>query len=193
MMINAHSSTPTSTPAIQSRWITQAKDGDKSAFSALLESYQQAIFKLCYQHLQNYEDAEDATQETFLRAYNKLHTYQERYAFSTWLFSIARNYCLDQLKRSRPNFVSWDELPEWRHPIHDEGIHPEKALISSETSLTLRTIVQTLPQNYGEVVTLRYWERASCQEIARSLGVTVNTVKGRLFRARKHIYNLYSM
>ncbi|MEM7030277.1 MAG: sigma-70 family RNA polymerase sigma factor [Chloroflexota bacterium] len=183
--------TNTTTPVMQARWINQAKEGDQAALASLLESYRSAIYKVCYQLLQNQEDAEDATQETFLRAYRKLHTYQDRYAFSTWLFRIARNYCLDQLKRARFSNVSWDDLPEAYYP-RDETQQPEKIIIAAETTLTLRTLVEALPENYNEVVTRRYWQKASCQEIAQSLGTTVSTVKGRLFRARKHMHARYS-
>lgn len=175
----------------QQQWLRRAKAGDQQAFSQLVESYQQAVINLSYQLLHNVDDAHDAAQETFLRAYCKLDTYQDGRSFATWLFAIARNYCLDQLKKNRPQSVSWDELPEQYHPSQSMMGQPEATLIANETKITLRTVVRSLPKDYRQVVSRRYWQTESCQEIAQALDTTVNTVKGRLFRARKEIRSQY--
>jgi RNA polymerase sigma-70 factor (ECF subfamily) len=129
-------------------------------------------------------EAEDAAQETFLRSYTKLDTYQDNRKFSSWLLSIASHYCIDRLRRRRYQMVSWDDLPPWRFfPASDP--QPEQAALTHEQHNAIRKLLETLPEDYRAAVVLRYWHEMSYEEIAESLDTTISAIKSRLFRARQ--------
>jgi len=169
----------------QTMWLRRTKNGDSTAFSYIAEKYQQSVYNLCYRMLGNAEDAEDAAQEVFIRAYAKLDTYDDTSKFSTWLFSIASHYCIDRLRRRRFNFIPWDDLGSWYH-FPDQGTpQPEQVLIKAETAQEIQNLLNLLPPDYRLAVILKYWYAMSCQEIAQTLETTVSAVKSKLFRARK--------
>ncbi len=97
--------------AQEALWITKALDGDDSAFGQLVEQYQRPVFSLCYRMLGNSNAAEDAAQESFLRAYTHLKRYDPKRSFATWLLSIASHYCIDQMRKRRLDTISTDALP----------------------------------------------------------------------------------
>ncbi len=167
----------------QSCWIALAKAGDRAAFCRLVEKYQRPVYNLCYYMLKNAEDAEDAAQEVFLRAYAKLDSYDDQRRFSTWLFSIASHYCLDRWKTRRFHLVSWDELGD--RFFGGNSAHPEKTLLEAEASQEVRDLLQCLRPDYRLVVILKYWHTMSYQEMAQTLNTTVSAIKSKLFRARK--------
>ena len=167
----------------QAKWITLTKQGDRAAFGNLVEKYQRPVYNLCYHMLRNADEAEDATQEVFLRAYAKLDTYDEQRQFSTWLFSIASHYCLDKLKSPRLPLVSWDSLRDY-WPDGDTA-QPEKILLGAETTQEVRALLETLKPDYRAAIILKYWYTLSYQEIAQTLDATVSAIKSRLFYARK--------
>ena len=169
----------------QRLWLKQTKDGDSLAFNNIVEKYQQSIYNLCYQMLKNGDDAEDAAQEVFTRAYFKLDSYNNTGKFSTWLFSIASHYCIDQLRKRRFQMIPWDELASWYRFPDQTSRQPEKTLIEIEASQELRSLLNLLPPDYRLVVILKYWYAMSYQEIAESLKTTISAVKSKLFRARK--------
>ena len=108
---------PQVTTAMQAQeqaWALAAQKGDQVAFMHIVEAYQRPVYNLCYRMLGDSAEAEDAAQETFLRAYTKLDTYQQTRKFSSWLLAIASHYCIDKLRQRRHTVVSWDELPPWR-------------------------------------------------------------------------------
>jgi RNA polymerase sigma-70 factor (ECF subfamily) len=167
----------------QTRWIAQIKAGDRTAFSQIVEKYQQPVYNICYHMLKNTEEAEDAAQEVFLRVYSKLDTFDDERQFSTWLFSIASHYCLDRWKKRRFQLVSWDDL---KHCLSErEAIQPEKVLLEAEATQEVHDLLQTLQPDYRLVVILKYWHTMSYEEIANTLDTTVSTIKSKLFRARK--------
>ena len=169
----------------QTRWLTMTKNGDRLAFNHLVEKYQQAIYNFCYQMLKNGDEAEDAAQEVFMRAYFKLDSYAETHKFSTWLFSIASHYCIDRLRSRRFQLVSWDGLDPW-YSGPDQGIpQPERALLKAETVQEVQILLDTLSPDYRAIIILKYWHTMSYQEIAQTLETTVSAIKSRLFRARK--------
>lgn len=165
-------------------WATAAQKGDSAAFLHIVEAYQRPVYNLCYRMLGDAVQAEDATQETFLRVYTKLNTYNHERKFSSWVLSIASHYCIDQLRRRRYQMVSWDDLPPWRWlPATDP--EPEDAVLTNEAHDTLHTLLDTLPPDYRATIILRYWHEMSYDEIAETLNTTVSAVKSRLFRARQ--------
>ena len=165
-------------------WIARARYGDDNAFSRLVETYQRPVFNLCYRMLGDPAEAEDAAQETFIRAYTRLASYDPNRKFSTWLLSIASHYCIDLLRRRRFSLVSWDDLPPW-HWLSDPQPGPEEVALRHEAQDQAQKLVDTLPSDYRAAVILRYWHELTYQEIARALGVTLPAVKSRLFRARQ--------
>ncbi len=171
----------------EQHWATAAQRGDRLAFMRIVEAYQRPVHNLCYRMLGgDVTEAEDAAQETFLRAYTKLNTYNPSRKFSSWLFSIASHYCIDRLRQRRYQMVDWDELPG-----PDQGMlsgaepQPEAATVAREEHDTLHTVLNALPPDYRAATILRYWHELSYDEIAETLDTTVSAIKSRLFRARQ--------
>lgn len=165
-------------------WIAQARGGDQAAFANLVELYQRPVYNLAYRMLGSAQDAEDASQETFLRAYVQLDTYQPERRFASWLLSIAAHYCIDQLRRRRFTWLPLDNLPflDW---LSGGEVEPEGATLQREERDQVRQLLTRLPANYRLVIVLRYWYDLSCQEIADVAGLTESAVKTRLYRARE--------
>jgi RNA polymerase sigma-70 factor (ECF subfamily) len=167
----------------QRLWISQARQGDQDAFCRLVEKYQQPVFNICCRMLNNAEDAEDAAQEIFLRAYTKLDTYDTSRQFSTWLFAIASHYCIDRWKKRRFQLVAWDDL---KNVLSDsESNQPDRVVAQRDADREVRDLLAKLPADYRMAVVLRYWQTMSYEEMAETLNTSVSAVKSRLFRARK--------
>jgi RNA polymerase sigma-70 factor (ECF subfamily) len=168
-------------------WITKTKRGDSAAFNNIVNKYQQSVTSLCYHMLQDVLEAEDATQEVFIRAYTKLDSYDEQRKFSSWLLAIASHYCLDQLKKPRRYPVSFDDVLSETFPNSNPAVQPEVVLIKNETAQEVRQYLNTLPSVYRTVITLKYWQAMPYQEIAQALNTTVSAIKSNLFRGRRKI------
>ena len=162
--------------------IDQAQKGDAGAFTQVVEAYQRPVFNLCYRMLGNPEDAEDAAQETFLRAYDHLKRYDRQRSFSTWLLSIAAHYCIDQLRKHRMTFLSPPPFPELDIPDANPG--PEVAFHRHEDQQRVQDLLTSLSPQDRAAVAMYYWYDFSYEEIAESLKLTVSAVKSRLHRAR---------
>ncbi len=162
-------------------WILQSLQGDQQAFANLVTRYQRQVYNLAYRMLGGAEDAEDATQETFLRAYTALASFEMGRKFSSWLLSIASNLCIDILRRRRYAWLSLDDVSfRLVSPIEE----PAGALLRWEESGQVQHLLQRLPEKYRLVVVLRYWYDLPYEEIAATTGLSLNTVKTRLHRAR---------
>jgi RNA polymerase sigma-70 factor (ECF subfamily) len=175
------------TPEMQAQekaWALAAQTGDREAFISIVEAYQRPVYNLCYRMLGDVNEAEDAAQETFLRAYTKLKTYQPAHKFSSWLLSIASHYCIDRLRKRRHQMISWDDLPPWR-VLPDTQPEPEEATVKHEAHDSVHALLETLPADYRAATVLRYWYEMSYDEIAQTLDTTVSAIKSRLFRARQ--------
>lgn len=162
-------------------WITQALDGDRAAFAQLMHRYAGAVYNLAYRMLGSAEDAEDASQEIFLRAYTRLSSFDRTRRFSTWLLSIGSNYCIDRLRRRRFAWLTLDDAA-YALPSHEPG--PERSALSSEQRAIVQRALQRLPDNYRIVTVLRYWNDLSYEEISQATGLPESTIKTRLHRAR---------
>jgi RNA polymerase sigma factor (sigma-70 family) len=158
--------------------------GDQNAFAGLVERYKDAVHNLSYRMLSNTTEAEDVTQETFVRAYTQLATYKPVHKFSTWLLSIASHLAIDQLRRRRFLTLPLEDVPilEW---IADVGAGPEQSALESEQQDEIQQYLQRLPSKYRAVIVLRYWYDFSYEEIATALNLTPPLVKARLHRARE--------
>jgi RNA polymerase sigma-70 factor (ECF subfamily) len=164
-------------------WIRQAVAGDHEAFSHLVEAYQIPVYNLAYRMLGDAREAEDAAQETFLRAYTRLTTYQTDKKFSSWLLAIASHHCIDRLRRRRFTWLSLDELPFLDQAAGARN-QPEEAALRQEERDEVRKMLDQLPPQYRAAVILRYWYELSYREIAEVMGTTESAVKSRLYRAR---------
>jgi len=164
--------------------IQAALRGDATAFTRLVEMYQRPVYNLAYRMLGDGDEAEEAAQETFLRAYTQLSTYQPERKFSSWLFSIASHYCIDRLRRRRLNWLSIenDEAPD--EVLSSAEPDPEGMMIRKEKEAVVHKMLAMLPPDYRLPVVLRYWYDMSYEEIAETTHSTVSAVKSKLFRAR---------
>ncbi|MFQ5812763.1 MAG: sigma-70 family RNA polymerase sigma factor [Anaerolineae bacterium] len=165
-------------------WIQRALAGDQEAFACLVEAHQTAVYNLAYRMLGNAVEAEDAAQETFLRAYTRLNTYDSERKFSSWLLAIASHHCIDRLRRRRFT-LSLDELPPWRWLASSS--RPEEVVIQSEERDEIHQLLDQLPPHYRAAVILRYWYDLSYQEIAEAMETTESAVKSTLYRARRRL------
>lgn len=169
-------------------WLEQARKGDKTAFGKLIEAYQAPVYNLAYRMLNNSGEAEEAAQEAFIRAYTRLHTYNPKHKFSTWMLSITSNYCIDLIRKRRALLLSIDEpLPPHPALMSEKSAGPESQLVMNEQQEMVQALLQELPEDYREAVVLRYWYELSYDEIATTMDTTVSAVKSRLFRARKQL------
>jgi RNA polymerase sigma-70 factor, ECF subfamily len=167
-------------------WLEQARRGDQAAFSRLVEAYQRPVYNLCYRMLSNSPEAEDAAQETFMRMYTKLHTYQPDRKLSSWVLSIASHYCIDRLRRRRGQWLSLDEEP-MINTLPSQNHGPEDLALRAESRDEVQRLVDMLPAAYRVPLILRYWNDLSYAEIAEVMGLTVQAVKSRLHRARLQV------
>jgi RNA polymerase sigma-70 factor, ECF subfamily len=167
-------------------WLDLARRGDQAAFARLVEAYQRPVYNLCYRMLSNAPEAEDAAQETFVRMYTKLHTYQPERKLSSWVLSIASHYCIDRLRRRRGQWLSLDEEPV-AATLASPNRGPEDLALRSESRDEVQRLVDMLPAAYRVPLILRYWYDLSYAEIADVMGLTVQAVKSRLHRARLQV------
>jgi RNA polymerase sigma-70 factor (ECF subfamily) len=167
-------------------WLEQARRGDQAAFCRLVAVYQRPVYNLAYRMLGNAVEAEDATQETFVRMYTKLGTYKPDRKLASWVLSIASHYCIDRLRRRRINWLSLDEDPVAAVlPSHQPG--PEETALRREVREEMQASVMRLDPNYRVPLILRYWHDLSYEEIAEVMEISVPAVKSRLHRARLQI------
>jgi RNA polymerase sigma-70 factor (ECF subfamily) len=163
--------------------------GKPECFSLILERYQKPIFNFIYRFFGNYTLAEDLTQDTFLRCYQFLKSYDQKRKFSTWLYTVAKNLCIDHLKKSVPGReISLDHvLPvvEKKSSSRPQEKNPQQNCIRSQEDARLFEGLQELEPSRRLVLVLYYFQGLTYQEIAETLSVPVSTVKIRIFRAKK--------
>lgn len=172
-------------------WVRETLAGNEEAFTRLVDAYATPVYNLAYRMLGTQEEAEDAAQETFLRVYTRLHTYDLNRKFSSWLLSVASHHCIDRLRRRRGNLVSLDDLPPWNLPAC-EGETSVQRVIRRERESEIRRLLLQLPPDYRLALVLRYWYDLSYVEMAEMTGTTVSAVKSRLHRARLRLATLLS-
>lgn len=168
-----------------SQCVKLALDGDQSAFTEIVERYQNPVHNMCYRMLRNPQAAEDAAQETFWRAYKNLKRYDANRSFATWLLSIAAHYCIDQQRKKRLPSIDLNEIMEFA--AEDPAPRPESITVKNEFSEEVQRQLSELNENDRAVLVLRYWYEMSEDEICETLSISKSAVKSRLFRARKHM------
>lgn len=173
----------------ETAWVQRAQAGDEVAFAHLVETYQAHVFNLAYRMLGHRQDAEDAAQEAFLRAYRQLSTFRPEQRFSSWLLAIAAHYCVDQLRRRRFLWLSLDEAPVVG-TLSSREPGPEEAVLSHEQRDEVRRLLDRLPPRYRLVTLLRYTYDLSVAEIATVVGASEGAVKTQLCRAREMLVGI---
>ncbi len=164
-------------------WLARAKNGDSAAFGELVEAYQNAVFNLCLRMLGDPYEAEDAAQESFIRAYKAMDRYDSSRPFSTWLLSIAAHHSIDRIRRRKFTKVSMDAMPY--QFIADPSPGPEASLGISEQQERVQALLDNLSPTDRAAVVMFYWNELSYDEIAEALALTNSAVKSRLHRARR--------
>ena len=175
-------------------WVVQAQQGNDEAFTRLVEEHQTHVYNLCYRMLGEPEAAEDAAQETFLRAYQNLHRYDRNRSFATWLLSIGAHYCIDRLRRRRLSVFSMDEENEdgTTFEVRDFAApDPEVESVKREDRDRLHILLKDLDETDRAAIIMRYWYDYSEIEIAEALSLTVSAVKSRLHRARRALAGMW--
>lgn len=170
------------------RLLDQCRQGDAHAFETLFRKYQTYVYNIGLGMLSNSEDAADVTQETFLRLHRSLDSFRGDSSFSTWLYRVAVNLCITELRRkSRTRFQFLDDLAhdEEATLTEDSGPTPDEAIALEEDRRVVHQVLRTLPPDYRAVMVLRHFQQLAYEEIAEVLGLSLSQVKTRLFRARK--------
>lgn len=169
--------------------------GDQDAFRQLVERYQRSVYNITWRMVRNDEDARDLTQETFIRVFRGLGTYDQTRTFSTWLFRIATNLCIDHHRKKKMRTVSIDGSQigdETREPmaLPDHGPRPDRLHEVTNLAERIDTFLERLSPAYRAVLVLRYREQLSYEEMAEVLDIPLGTVKARLHRAHRHLRDL---
>ncbi|MDD2197249.1 MAG: sigma-70 family RNA polymerase sigma factor [Bacteroidales bacterium] len=178
--------------------VNKAIDGDQKAYAELLERYRDAIYFMLLKMVNNKSDAEDLTIEAFGKAFKSIKQYTPNYAFSTWLFKIATNNCIDFIRKKKANLVSIDQPIEGHDGVQSlpasnllsGGLDPEESLIKDQNIQLVKTLVLKLKPRYRKLIELRYFKEYSYDEIANELSIPLGTVKAQLFRARELLHNI---
>ncbi|OFY15752.1 MAG: RNA polymerase subunit sigma-24 [Bacteroidetes bacterium GWF2_29_10] len=176
--------------------VQRAVCGEQKAYAELMKHYKDSIYFMLLKMTNNEDDAEDLTIEAFGKAFKKLEQYTPDFAFSTWLFRIASNNCIDFIRKKRKDMVSIDK--QWEHEdggemsidIISESLDPEENYIKKQKIQYLQDIVQKLKPQYRTLVEMRYFQELSYEEISVELNLPLGTVKAQLFRAREQLHCL---
>jgi RNA polymerase sigma factor (sigma-70 family) len=172
------------------------QEGDQKAYAELMQRYKDSIYFMLLKMVNNRDDADDLTIEAFGKAFKNLQQYTPDYAFSTWLFKIATNNCIDFIRRKRKMTFSIDkgfendEGQETTFELKSSTLDPEEKMIKKQKAVLMRDIVEKLKPRYRRLVELRYFQERSYEEIATELQLPLGTVKAQLFRAREFLYQI---
>ena len=174
------------------KWVKQAQKGDSTAFEQLVLAHQNQIYRLCFRMVGNAEDAADMVQEAFLKAWRNLERFQGDAAFSTWLYRLASNCCLDflrsQKRRPTVSMTSEDEEGEEQTvEVADNSATPEETLLQKEEQREIAQAMASLDEEQRQILTLRVVNDLSYTEIAELLTIKEGTVKSRIARARENL------
>jgi len=172
----------------ESYHIARVKGGDRDAFAWVVDHYRDMVYTVCLRMLQDGEDAADAAQEVFVKAYRSLGGFQEKSKFSTWLYRIAYNHCISEIRRKVRMIDLVDEVPD--EEPGKEDLNGLDLLNREERGRYLRQAIEALPETDAVVVTLFYFEELSLEEIGEVTGLTSSNIRIRLHRSRKKLYAL---
>lgn len=176
--------------ALINKRIKQVLKGDQHAYSDIVSLYQQKVYQVCYRMLNNQHEAEDIAQEAFIRAYTNLHTFDLKRKFSTWLFRIATNLCIDRIRKKKPDYyldaeVAGTDGLDMYSQISSTDRLPEEEIERMELQERIQYEISGLPEKYRTVIILKYIEELPLQEISEILDMPLGTVKTRIHRGRE--------
>ena len=176
--------------------INQALQGNEQAYAEIVHLYKDKIYGMVFRMVKNKVEAEDLTQETFIKAFNSLATFNSEYAFSTWLYKIAANNCIDHFRKKRLKTLPIDKPVQIRDnevqrefPDQSEQ-EPDNKLLNKERNTLIQEAIDALPPKYRKAILLRHTKDKSYEEIAEELNLPLGTVKVRIFRAREMLKKL---
>jgi len=174
--------------------VQRARNGEEKAFASLMNRYRDSIYYMLLKMVNNPSDAEDLTIEAFGKAFRNLDLYTPKFAFSTWLFKIATNNCVDFIRKKQvspsPFDNLFDNLENVTVNIQSDLPDPEESLINFQKIASLKDIVNQLKPRYKSLIELRYYKEYSYEEISTELNLPIGTVKAQLFRAKTLLYNI---
>jgi len=174
--------------------VKEARKGNEKAFASLMNRYRDSIFFMLLKMVNNASDAEDLTIEAFGKAFRNLDLYTPKFAFSTWLFKIATNNCVDFIRKKQVSPIQYDNfqdnLDNVTVNIQSDLPDPEESLINHQKIAALNDIVNQLKPRYKALIELRYYKEYSYEEISSELNLPIGTVKAQLFRAKTLLYNI---
>ena len=175
--------------------VEAARRGNEKAFASLMNRYRDSIYYMLLKMVNNPIDAEDLTIEAFGKAFRNLESYTPKFAFSTWLFKIATNNCIDFLRKRRGVYISIENNQDNNDndipvKLRSADPNPEEKLIRIQKAILMRKIVFRLKPRYRILVELRYFREFSYEEIAKELNLPLGTVKAQLFRAREMLFKM---
>ena len=175
--------------------IEQCLKGQQSSFSELIDEYKNMVFSLSYKMTNSLQDAEDISQEVFIRVYKSLYNFNPNYKFSTWLYQMTLNLCRDRFRKGKIPSVSLDsplnkdDQKDLRSIIPDNQNNPEDIIMGVEQTNFINDLITSLPLKYREVIILRHLKDLSYDEMSKILNISLGSVKTRLFRARELLKN----
>lgn len=180
------------------RLVNRARSGNEQAFAELLERYKDSIYYMLLKKVSSEMDAEDLTIEAFGKAFNSLGQYTPHYAFSTWLYKIANNNCIDYLRKKKNRIYPVDNKRDGEesnslNEVPSSILDPEERVIKEQKAEMLKAIVKNLKPRYSHLIQLRYYEELSYEEIAQKLEIPIGTVKAQLFRARELLHAMLKL
>ncbi|WP_375437049.1 RNA polymerase sigma factor [uncultured Hymenobacter sp.] len=172
------------------------ENGDEKAYAELMQIYKKPVYHVVLKMVRNPDDAEDLTIEAFAKAFRNLHKFNPEFAFSTWLFRIATNNCIDFIRKNKIKTMSIDSAikidngDEITIDFRDQNLNPQESTIKNQKIEIMQHVVSRLPDKYQRLVTLRYFDELSYEEIAQELKAPLGTVKAQLHRARELLYDM---
>jgi RNA polymerase sigma factor (sigma-70 family) len=192
MEVNAHFSANAKNDLMV---VDRAREGDQKAYAELMERYKDSIYFMSLKMVNNKDDAMDLAVDTFAKAFKNLEKFKPDFAFSTWLFRIATNNCIDFIRKKKLKTYSIESFSEENgndipFQIKSDALNPEEKSIKNQQAKELRMIIDSLPQRYRNLIILRYFDELSYLEIAEQLDLPLGTVKAQMFRARDLLSNI---
>jgi RNA polymerase sigma-70 factor, ECF subfamily len=184
--------------ALVANMVAQVKKGDQEAFEGIVDLFKDKIYRHCYRMVGNGHEAEDLAQETFLRAYRNISKYNNEFKFSTWIYRIATNLCIDRLRKKKPDYYLDAEVPgtdgaNMYSQLSADDPLPEQVVTENERWNELQEEIMKLPEKYRTAIVLKYVEDLSLEEISQIMDIPVPTVKTRIHRGREALKKVFQM
>ncbi|MCM3734111.1 RNA polymerase sigma factor SigW [Fictibacillus nanhaiensis] len=184
--------------ALVANMVAQVKKGDQEAFEGIVDLFKDKIYRHCFRMVGNGHEAEDLAQETFLRAYRNISKYNNEFKFSTWIYRIATNLCIDRLRKKKPDYYLDAEVPgtdgaNMYSQLSADDPLPEQVVTENERWNELQEEIMKLPEKYRTAIVLKYVEDLSLEEISQIMDIPVPTVKTRIHRGREALKKVFQM